>query len=348
MNDEVLLELKPKFNRWEILILWLFASYASVFVYITLFAIIALVRRNPNATMSCGGYFITLCTYGSIWVTWKVFVIKRNYKATTYRVYRDRIQFDEGFIDHKNTVIKMSDIKEVQLSQGIFQKKEKIGSISFVTPANNSNHRRERTGIEFKDIENPKIVYEMIGKIYANQNNKFDADSEVLLEIKPKFVPWMQNISGWVGALIFCFTLGIALAVFPSAIVMRVFNIPPSMTYWVYFLVLCLLGKIWVVLRNLVIRKEYEETLYKVYRDRIEVENKFFIPTYYVIKMADIKEINLEQGFLQRKIGFGGISFVTAANSYATATGGYFKDIENSKDVYDTIKKIYDYVNGRI
>ena len=64
--------------------------------------------------------------------------------------------------------------------------------------------------------------------------------------------------------------------------------------------------------------------------------------------MADIKEINLEQGFLQRKIGFGGISFVTAANSYATATGGYFKDIENSKDVYDTIKKIYDYVNGRI
>ncbi|MBP5399971.1 MAG: PH domain-containing protein [Alphaproteobacteria bacterium] len=92
---------------------------------------------------------------------------KKNFAVTSYKVYDDRIEFDEGFFKHKHTSVLFKDIKEINFGQNFFQKKYDIGTIRFVKPANYYGYGRVRTR-KFQDIENYKNVYEIIKKIYNN------------------------------------------------------------------------------------------------------------------------------------------------------------------------------------
>ena len=58
--------------------------------------------------------------------------------------------------------------------------------------------------------------------------------------------------------------------------------------------------------------------------------------------MADIKEIHLNQNFIQRKAELGTIRFTTAANNSTTNTGICFRDIQNSMAIYAKIKQIHE------
>ena len=58
--------------------------------------------------------------------------------------------------------------------------------------------------------------------------------------------------------------------------------------------------------------------------------------------MEDIKEIHLNQNFIQRKAELGSIQFITAANNSTSSTGVCFQDIQNSKAIYAKIKQIHE------
>ena len=58
--------------------------------------------------------------------------------------------------------------------------------------------------------------------------------------------------------------------------------------------------------------------------------------------MVDIKEIHLDQNFIQRQAEVGTIRFVTAANNSTTSTGVCFRDITNSMAVYAKVKQIHE------
>ena len=85
-----------------------------------------------------------------------LFIDQHNYQVTNYKIYNDRIEFEEGFINHKFTTLKIENIKEIHLLQNIVQRKYKLSTIKFITSANNGS---TCSGISFMDIENAQYVY---------------------------------------------------------------------------------------------------------------------------------------------------------------------------------------------
>lgn len=86
-------------------------------------------------------------------------------------------------------------------------------------------------------------------------------------------------------------------------------------------------------------KKNFEVTEYKLYPDKLEFKQGFIKHENVTIKLVDIKEIRHSENFIQRKLGLGSISFITAANATNQSTGIHFSDIENSKFVYAKIKE---------
>lgn len=97
-----------------------------------------------------------------------LFIAKKNYEVTSYKVCSDRIEFKEGFINHKYTTIKIEDVKEIHLTQNFLQRIANIATIRFVTAANSST---VSTGVRFCDIENSNFVDAKLKQIQENLKN---------------------------------------------------------------------------------------------------------------------------------------------------------------------------------
>ena len=81
---------------------------------------------------------------------------KCKFKVTSYKIYNNKIDLEELFINHKHSSILFKDIKEIHLDQNFIQKKYNIATIRFITAANNLEGE---TSIRFQDIENARFVY---------------------------------------------------------------------------------------------------------------------------------------------------------------------------------------------
>ena len=168
MNTDTLLEAKPKFIRFVRVfpaLAWAFvAPYFGGFIfYITCY-------EGLKFTHALSTYYtVLLCILSYILtVIFCMFFNKKNYEATNYKVYNDRIEFEEGFINHKYTIIKLADVKEIHLSQNFIQRQAKVGTIRFVTAANVQVNSPTASGVCFRDIENSMAVYAKIKQIHSD------------------------------------------------------------------------------------------------------------------------------------------------------------------------------------
>ena len=160
--DRLLLELKPKFDKVVRCFNFLNIAYAFGSAYmlsmVLLFAVIMPTFTGDNVFIAYG-----ICYLVILYISLIVFVIldKKNYEVTSYKVFDDKIEFEQGFINHKYTIIKLADVKEVHHEQNYFQRKVGLGTIKFVTAANATS----RTGVAFVDIENSNEVYLKVKEI---------------------------------------------------------------------------------------------------------------------------------------------------------------------------------------
>ena len=162
-------------------------------------------------------------------------------------------------------------------------------------------------------------------------------NTEVLLEIKPKYVDYIRFFYN----VVISFLVILCLSMLDWLIPMLM-DIPEPQLWYVYIAMNILLLALLTGVLMLFDRKNYEVTNYKVYNDRIEFEEGFINHKYTTILMVDIKEIHLEQNFIQRQAEVGSVRFVTAANNSTTSTGVYFRDIQNPIDVYTKVKQIHE------
>lgn len=179
--NELIMEVKPKFcllqraianfdKEFRITI----AAQAIVLMFINVifFAvnkslILDLIENNQEelAIYMCIVALVLLTLIFSLIVLLFSYLDKKNFEVTSYKIYNDRIGFDEGFINHKHISILFKDIKEIHLDQNFIQKKYNIATIRFVTPSVN-------LGVKFQDIENAQDVYAKVKEIHDNTNKE--------------------------------------------------------------------------------------------------------------------------------------------------------------------------------
>ena len=172
METEILLEVKPKYVNYvrffcnpgieALLLIFVFSMLSAVPGIALLLSELLQIRL---LTVSISLILLSL-VFLSLIFSIILYFNEKNFEATIYRVYADRIEFEEGFINHKYTTIKMTDIKEIHLVENFIQRKADLGSIKFITAANNST---SSTGVCFQDIQNSKVVYAKIKQIHENK-----------------------------------------------------------------------------------------------------------------------------------------------------------------------------------
>ena len=163
MNSDIIFEIKPKhvfYVRFFSINLF-FALIMSFFPCMILDMLQAVLGFNFLYWLLFNSIFFIL------FVLLLVFLDKKNFEATSYKVYSDKIEFEEGFINHKYTTIKMKDIKEIHFTQNFFQRLANIGTIKLITAANNSSNF---TGLKFVDVENSNEIYTKIKQVHQNKN----------------------------------------------------------------------------------------------------------------------------------------------------------------------------------
>ena len=170
MSDEILIEVRPKFVSFVKLFS---ADSLMAFAIAPIILVVIMIVFAPNGLegMSANQALMYVVIPELIIVALLLliflFIAKKNYEVTSYKVYSDRIEFEEGFINHKYTTIKIEDVKEIHLTQNFLQRMVNIATVRFVTSANNST---VSTGISFCDIENSNYVYAKLKQIQESKN----------------------------------------------------------------------------------------------------------------------------------------------------------------------------------
>ena len=160
---ELLLELKPKFNalvRYTFF-LNIICSFGAAYIFSMLILFTVLFQLKLPENLLFGAYGVSYALLFLLSLMIIVAMDKKNFEVTSYKVYDDKIEFEEGFINHKYKTVKFADVKEIHHEQNFFQRKVGLGTIKFVTAANVGT----RTGISFADIENSNEVYLKVKEI---------------------------------------------------------------------------------------------------------------------------------------------------------------------------------------
>jgi len=105
---------------------------------------------------------------------------KLNYARTEYKFSEDKLEFEEGFFNVTEKVIKFRDVKEVTLRKNIFQRMYDLGTIYLATDATGSSTRTNvfsalgfgnisASGVGVCDIPNPDETFERVRRIVDAQ-----------------------------------------------------------------------------------------------------------------------------------------------------------------------------------
>jgi len=105
---------------------------------------------------------------------------KLNYARTEYKFSEDRLEFDEGFFNVTEKVVKFRDLKEVTLRKSIFQRIYDLGTIYLATDATGSSGRTNifhalgfgnisASGVGVCDILNPDETFEKVRRLVDTQ-----------------------------------------------------------------------------------------------------------------------------------------------------------------------------------
>jgi len=182
--SELIMEVKPKYNmlvrfvsnfeiamRFSVLIAALCSMVGGLIGALNFGEKFAQFLNNHH-DIYC---FIVFGIFAIIYILVSIILLylnKKNFEVTNYKVYQDRIEFEQGFINHKYTTLNMIDIKEIHLIQNFFQKKLGLGTIKFITAGNANNEKNRNlffTGISFSDIENSLAIYTKIRQIHESK-----------------------------------------------------------------------------------------------------------------------------------------------------------------------------------
>ncbi len=90
---------------------------------------------------------------------------KKTYARTEYRLFRDRVEYTEGFWTAEEKTLRYDRVTETSMRRSIFQKKQNLGTIHLATPTVSMSQGRPMNGVLIRDIKDPEKVYEVIQKI---------------------------------------------------------------------------------------------------------------------------------------------------------------------------------------
>ena len=92
---------------------------------------------------------------------WQRFLTLLNLNFTTYQITKDELIVQTGFFNRKTNTIELYMLKDPDLTESIYQRILRIGTISVTADGRNSGES-PRTRIKLSNIENPAEVRKIL------------------------------------------------------------------------------------------------------------------------------------------------------------------------------------------
>jgi len=182
----------------------------------------------------------------------------------------------------------------------------------------------EKCGVE---LPQNAVFCSNCGSNIAYQAEENINDNEIQLIVKPTFkfeymiLPWFLIYM----SIIITISLLIALMSISTAF----------LVFFISFFILL----ICVMLDTIITRKQYNNLTYNFYKTKVIYKDNFINLAEKEVKYKYIREIVMQQSFIQREINIGNIILYTNAEIEYN-NGIYINNVENVEEIYKTIKNI--------
>ncbi len=168
MSPAPLREIKPVVVPAQFLVLGpLVAGFVAVFPGTFVFVVSGMfgdpferLGRGPDFSYGLVAYFLAFAVVLAL-VGLKCF---QEPAMTTYTVYADRVEYDEGFINkHRRTVV-FDQVIDVELTEGVLQQTRGAGTVTLVTQqlVGNGDGKLSNRKVALVNVPQPREVYDLV------------------------------------------------------------------------------------------------------------------------------------------------------------------------------------------
>jgi uncharacterized membrane protein YdbT with pleckstrin-like domain len=93
---------------------------------------------------------------------------------TTYGIYSDRIEYDEGLLNRNHRTLLFDQVIDVQLFEGLFQQTRGVGTITLITQqlVSSGEGKLANRTIQLTNIPEPREVYDLVRSLAIGLNAK--------------------------------------------------------------------------------------------------------------------------------------------------------------------------------
>jgi hypothetical protein len=164
MADAPLLTIQPIVVPAQFFTCWTIASgFLAVFpaFFAGLIAGAISDRSEPNIGVGLLAYVIFFALFLSL-MGWRAY---SGPEVMIYRIYRDRIESEEGLVNRKHRTVSINGIIDVQLTEGVLQQTRGAGTITLVLRPLVAQGGRGTMAHQFillSNIPQPREVYDLI------------------------------------------------------------------------------------------------------------------------------------------------------------------------------------------
>ncbi|QDU24103.1 PH domain-containing protein [Urbifossiella limnaea] len=168
MSTAPLREIKPVVVPAQFVVLGpLVAGFVAVFPATFAFVVGGMfgdpferLERGPDHSLAVGVYV------AAFMIALGLFGLKcfQEPQQTTYRVFADRVECDEGFFNkHQRTVV-FDQVIDVELTEGVLQQTRGAGTVSLVTQqlVSGSDGKLSNRKVALVNVPQPREVYDLI------------------------------------------------------------------------------------------------------------------------------------------------------------------------------------------
>ena len=187
----------------------------------------------------------------------------------------------------------------------------------------------------------PKCGYNITGEIH--QHKEIVEDNVIRFQLKPTFLYSYKFLSALWQSIIWIFFISLFIIRLPALWVIY----PPS-----FFITLVIVA-IYISIKILIDKKQYNNLEYNFYATKVEYEDGFFNKEQKEIKYKYVREVLMTQNILERLCAIGTIKIFTNASSGGYGNNGhnssmkgrngiYIHCVKNVQEQYRIVKQIID------
>jgi uncharacterized membrane protein YdbT with pleckstrin-like domain len=100
--------------------------------------------------------------------------------VTTYRIYRDRIEVEEGLVNHQERTILIGGIIDVRLTEGVLQRTQGAGTVTLVIQPliSQGEARLTHQTTSLYNVPQPREIYDLICSLALDKSRDRERWSE--------------------------------------------------------------------------------------------------------------------------------------------------------------------------